>query len=73
MIEREWDKLINTLEMDPGSDDYADDWWCQECEYGPMIEADNKCKRCGHPWNGKHTDEEYDEDGELKEKYEEIF
>ena len=38
-----------------------------------MNEADNKCKRCGHPWNGKHTDEEYDEDGELKEKYEEIF
>lgn len=30
--------------------DYIDDWYCQDCEYGPMSEGDSHCTRCGSSW-----------------------
>ncbi len=27
--------------------DHDEDWWCMECEHGPMTEKELKCSRCG--------------------------
>ena len=31
--------------------EYADDWYCRNCEYGPLNESDDKCPRCNTKWN----------------------
>ena len=40
--------------------EYADDWYCRNCEYGPLNESDDKCPRCNTKWN---------EDMEITVKY----
>ena len=45
----DWEKIIDTLDDDMEEDEFVDDWYCAECEAGPMTEADDECSRCGAP------------------------
>jgi hypothetical protein len=69
----DWDMLLEEVETE---DDYADDWYCQSCELGPIAEDKDKCPRCGCKWNEQcPPGDEMDEDGwgEEKEYVEEIW
>ena len=43
----DWDKILNDVALDETKEEYADEWFCSECEHGPMNEKDDKCTRCG--------------------------
>ena len=44
----DWEKIIDTLDDDV-EEEFVDDWFCVECDHGPMGEADDECSRCGEP------------------------
>ena len=41
------DKILGDIAQEEEKKDYADEWWCMDCEHGPMDEKDDKCSRCG--------------------------
>ena len=34
----DWDKISGDIDLEETKDTLADDWWCIECEHGPMTE-----------------------------------
>ena len=40
MIDKDLNKLIDSLDMEEENQEveYVDDWYCMECDYGPMNE-----------------------------------
>jgi len=70
----DWDKILNDVALEETKEEYADEWWCIECEHGPMTEKDDKCSRCGAK-SGKVYDNESDgwEDEDVESEVEEIF
>jgi rubrerythrin len=41
--------------------EYADDWYCRNCEYGPLNESDDKCPRCNTKWNEDYPSNKTDD------------
>ena len=41
------DNILSNIDLEEekqdAKGDYADEWWCMDCEHGPMDEKDNKC------------------------------
>ena len=70
----DWDKILDNVELDETKEEYADEWFCSECEHGPMIEKEDKCSRCGAK-SGKVYNNESDgwEDEDIESEVEEIF
>ena len=70
----DWDKILNNVELDETKEEYADEWFCSECEHGPMIEKEDKCSRCGAK-SGKVYNDDSDgwEDEDIESEVEEIF
>ena len=75
------DKLDNILsnidleeEKNEVKEEYVDDWYCMDCEHGPMDEKDDKCTRCGKK-NSQYADEEITgwEDEDIESEVEEIW
>ena len=66
----DWDKILDNVELDETKEEYADEWFCSECEHGPMNEKDDKCTRCGEK-NSQYHDGWNDED--IESEVEEIF
>ena len=52
-------------------DEESGEWFCSDCEYGPMDEEEAKCGRCGaRHQNHKDEEAELDENGEpINEEY----
>ena len=55
-------------------EEYVDDWYCMDCEHGPMDEKDDKCDRCGAK-NSQYAEEEMTgwEDEDIESEVEEIW
>ena len=70
----EWDKILNDVALEETKDEYADEWFCMECEHGPMTEKEDKCSRCGAK-SGKVYNDDSDgwEDEDIESEVEEIF
>ena len=70
----DWDKILNDVASDETKEEYADEWWCVECEHGPMTEKETTCSRCGIK-NSKVYDEEPTgwEDEDIESEVEEIW
>jgi len=70
----EWDKILNDVALEETKDEYADEWFCLECEHGPMTEKEDKCSRCGAK-SGKVYNDDSDgwEDEDIESEVEEIF
>lgn len=32
-------------------EEYVDDWYCRNCENGPLSQGDDCCPECGTKWN----------------------
>ena len=43
----ELDNILSNIDLEEEKneikEDYADEWWCMDCEHGPMDEKDDKC------------------------------
>ena len=76
MQDRDLYKLIDNLDMQEENQEveYVDDWYCQDCEHGPMTESDDRCTRCGTK-NSQYQGEEITgwEDEDEMEGVEEIW
>jgi rubrerythrin len=62
-------------EKDEVKEEYVDDWYCMDCEHGPMTESDDKCTRCGAKNSQYHGEDEitgWEEEDEM-EGIEEIW
>ena len=70
----DWDKILNDVALEETKEEYADEWWCIECEHGPMTEKEDKCSRCGAK-SGKVYNNDSDgwEDEDIESEVEEIF
>jgi uncharacterized paraquat-inducible protein A len=70
----EWDKILNDVALDETKDESQDEWWCTECEHGPMTEKEDKCSRCGEKNNHyQHDETDGWEDEDVEAEVEEIF
>ena len=47
----ELDNILSNIDLEEEKnevkEEYVDDWYCMDCEHGPMTEADDQCTRCG--------------------------
>ena len=80
MIDKDLNKLIDSLDMEDEDNqnlEYADDWYCMECDYGPMNDEHDKCGRCGEPHStlkkGTNVNEDGWEDEDIESELEEIY
>ena len=71
------DEILSNIDLEDEKteikEEYVDDWYCQDCEHGPMTEGDTHCSRCGCK-NGEAYAEEtgWEEEDEM-EGVEEIW
>lgn len=68
----DWDDLIRGEEAEE-KNAWDGEWICQGCEGGPWPEEMKKCDRCGERKDVQYSEDEYDADGYLKEKVDEIY
>ena len=74
----ELDNILSNIDLEEEKnevkEEYVDDWYCQDCEHGPMDEKDDKCDRCGAK-NSQYADEEMTgwEDEDIESEVEEIW
>ena len=72
----ELDNILNTIDLEEEKLDVEEneEWYCEDCEHGPMAEKENKCSRCGAK-HGKHYEEELTgwEDEDIESEVEEIW
>ena len=72
----ELDNILNTIVLEEEKLDVEEneEWYCEDCEHGPMAEKENKCSRCGAK-HGKHYEEEMTgwEDEDIESEVEEIW
>ena len=72
----ELDNILNTIDLEEEKLDVEEneEWYCEDCEHGPMAEKENKCSRCGAK-HGKHYEEEMSgwEDEDIESEVEEIW
>ena len=72
----ELDNILNTIDLEEEKLDVEEneEWYCEDCEHGPMAEKENKCSRCGAK-HGKHYEEEMTgwEDDDIESEVEEIW
>ena len=75
----ELDNILSNIDLEEQKnevkEDYADEWWCMDCEHGPMDEKDNKCTRCGAKNSQFQGQEEMTgwEDEDIESEVEEIW
>ena len=80
MIDKDLNKLIDSLDMEEEDNqnlEYADDWYCMSCDYGPMNDEHDKCERCDEPHptikKGTKVNEDGWEDEDIESELEEIY
>ena len=68
----ELDKILNSIDLEEEKleveDEFVDDWYCMDCEHGPMTESDSHCTRCGVKNGNAHPEEEmtgWEEEDEM--------
>ena len=72
------DEILSSIDLEEEKteikDEYVDDWYCQDCEHGPMAENDTHCTRCGCKNGEAYTVEETGwEDADIESEVEEIY
>ena len=71
------DKILSDVALEEDFIDAVDkeDWWCMECEHGPMAFKEDKCTRCGARSGKRYNDEEMDgwSESDIESEVEEIY
>tara|TARA_S200000501_G_scaffold290718_1_gene275803 strand:- start:982 stop:1212 length:231 start_codon:yes stop_codon:yes gene_type:complete len=74
----ELDNILSNIDLEEEKnevkEEYVDDWYCMDCEHGPMGEKDDECTRCGAK-NSQYVNEEITgwEDEDIESEVEEIW
>jgi len=68
------DKLLTDIALEEEKHD-QEDWYCDDCEHGPMTEKETHCSRCGIKNQHGRYDEEITgwEDEDIESEVEEIW
>ena len=73
------DEILSSIDLEEEKtqvkEEYVDDWYCQDCEHGPMTESESHCTRCGTKNGETYPNEEmtgWEEEDEM-EGIEEIW
>ena len=75
----ELDNILSNIDLEEEKnevkEEYVDDWYCMDCEHGPMEEKDDKCTRCGAKNSQFQGQEDLDgwEDADVESEVEEIW
>ena len=71
------DNILNTIDLEEEleeTEDTAKDWYCNDCEHGPMMDSDTHCTRCGAKHGKTHPEEMTGwEDEDIESEVEEIW
>ena len=71
------DNILNTIDLEEEleeTEDTAKDWYCDDCEHGPMMDSDTHCSRCGAKHGTTHPEEMTGwEDEDIESEVEEIW
>ena len=63
----ELDNILSNIDLEEQKnevkEEYVDDWYCMECDYGPMNDEHDKCGRCGEPHPTMKKRDTTNEDG----------
>ena len=71
------DNILSNIDLEEElkeTEDTAKDWYCGDCEHGPMMDNDTHCTRCGAK-HSSHQQEEMTgwEDEDIESEVEEIW
>ena len=69
------DNILSNIDLEEDKLETEEkDWYCGDCEHGPMMDNDTHCSRCGAK-HGTHKDEEMTgwEDEDIEAEVEEIW
>ena len=68
------DKILSDVALEEEKQQ-VEEWWCEDCEHGPMTEKEDKCSRCGTRSGKVHHEEELTgwEDEDIESEVEEIW
>ena len=71
------DNILSNIDLEEElieTEDTAKDWYCDDCEHGPMMDGDTHCSRCGAK-HSYHQEEEMTgwEDEDIESEVEEIY
>ena len=74
----ELDNILSNIDLEEEKaevkENYADEWWCMDCEHGPMMDSDTNCSRCGAKHSSHHEEEMTGwEDEDIESEVEEIW
>ena len=70
------DNILNNIDLEEQKIEAEEkDWYCQDCEHGPMMDDDTHCTRCGEKHSAIQHKEEISgwEDEDIEAEVEEIF
>jgi len=71
------DNILSNIDLEEElieTEDKAKDWYCGDCEHGPMMDNDTHCSRCGAK-HSHYQEEEMTgwEDEDIESEVEEIY
>ena len=71
------DNILSNIDLEEElieTEDTAKDWYCGDCEHGPMMDNDTNCSRCGAK-HSHHQEEEMTgwEEEDIESEVEEIW
>ena len=72
----ELDNILTSIDLEEEKLDTEEkDWYCEECEHGPMMDKDTRCTRCGAKPGKTYQEEELTgwEDEDIESEVEEIW
>jgi len=71
----ELDNILSNIDLEEEKLDTEDkDWYCGDCEHGPMMDSDTHCSRCGAKHSSHHEEEMTGwEDEDIESEVEEIW
>ena len=52
------DNILSNIDLEEDKLETEEkDWYCGDCEHGPMMDDDTNCSRCGAKHGVKHKEE----------------
>ena len=69
------DNILTNIDLEEDKIETEEkDWYCGDCEHGPMMDDDTHCSRCGAKHGVQHMEEMTGwEDEDIEAEVEEIW
>ena len=72
------DEILSNIDLEEERleiEEEQEDWYCDDCEHGPMMSSETHCSRCGAKHRFHKQEEEMTgwEDEDIESEVEEIY